>query len=378
MNHAIQLSAMNLPPPGQDHEFHLGPFRVVWQHLRDGVSRGVERLVVGRGEDFVSVLPTRGMAVETVRLGGVRFGWDPPLDGPVHPNAVQLMDPSGLGWLDGFTELLCRCGLGNNGSPDFDPQGRLQAPLHGRIGNIPASAVSLYLDADGSLVIGGTVCEKRMHFWKWRMETTTRIATDLSAIEIEDRVTNDSGTAAGFQMLYHYNIGPPVLQAGSTVWVPVRKAVPREPHAGKDSEWNVARPPTPGRWESVWFAQPAFDPQNRSLAVLASPDRTMGTAIRFGADDGLNCLTLWKNEVAEADGYVFGLEPGTNWPNRRSFEMEHGRCTRLEAGQSARMRVTLEFATAQERVESWAGEVAGIQAGHSPEIVFAPDPGMCA
>ena len=34
----------------------------------------------------------------------------------------------------------------------------------------------------------------------------------------------------------------------------------------------------------------------------------------------LPCFTLWKNTAAEADGYVTGLEPGTNFPNLRSFE----------------------------------------------------------
>ena len=34
-------------------------------------------------------------------------------------------EPSGLGWLDGFDELLVRCGLESNGAPEFDADGRV-------------------------------------------------------------------------------------------------------------------------------------------------------------------------------------------------------------------------------------------------------------
>ena len=46
-------------------------------------------------------------------------------------------EPSGLGWLDGFDELLVRCGLESNGAPEFNPNGSLRYPLHGKIANMP-------------------------------------------------------------------------------------------------------------------------------------------------------------------------------------------------------------------------------------------------
>ena len=61
--------------------------------------------------------------------------------GPVHPKFVPLAEPSGVGWLDGFDELLCRCGLVSNGAPEFDERGQLRYGLHGRIANLPARKV---------------------------------------------------------------------------------------------------------------------------------------------------------------------------------------------------------------------------------------------
>ena len=36
-------------------------------------------------------------------------------------------------------------------------------------------------------------------------------------------------------------------------------------------------------------------------------------------------FTQWKNTTSVADGYVTGIEPGTNFPNPRTYEGEQGR-----------------------------------------------------
>jgi hypothetical protein len=51
--------------------------------------------------------------------------------------------PPVSGWLEGFDELLVRCGLQSNGAPQFTPQGQLQYPLHGRIANLPVEYVEV-------------------------------------------------------------------------------------------------------------------------------------------------------------------------------------------------------------------------------------------
>ena len=53
----------------------------------------------------------------------------------------------------------------------------------------------------------------------------------------------------------------------------------------------------------------------------------------------LPCFTLWKNRQAAADGYVTGLEPATNFPNRKSFEKEQGRVAVLAPGETRRFEV---------------------------------------
>ena len=139
--------------------------------LRGGLREGVSVLRVASGEFAVDVLPSRGMGLWKAWLNGQEFGWRSPVRGPVHPKFVPLAEPSGLGWLDGFDELLVRCGLESNGAPEFGDEGRLRFPLHGRIGNWPAHTLQLTLDGD-QLTVRGVVEETRFHFQKLRLTST--------------------------------------------------------------------------------------------------------------------------------------------------------------------------------------------------------------
>ena len=127
------------------------PFSVKKHTLRGGRREGVDLIVVDNGALRFSVVPTRGMGLWNGWYLGNRLGWDSPIsDGPVNPAFVNLGAHGGLGWLEGFDELLARCGLENNGAPfeieTVKPDGSKSHTtfgLHGRIANIPASYVAV-------------------------------------------------------------------------------------------------------------------------------------------------------------------------------------------------------------------------------------------
>src|SRR5262245_23667327 len=115
--------------------------------LRGGLRDGVDLIEVHNGALSFSVLPTRGMGLWRGDYRGLALGWRAPLAGPVHPKFVNLADRGGLGWLAGFDELLCRCGLASNGPPGKEDNGTLLT-LHGRIANLPAQAVEVRVSLD--------------------------------------------------------------------------------------------------------------------------------------------------------------------------------------------------------------------------------------
>ncbi len=204
-------------------------WQVRMRTLRGGRSEGVQVVEVDNGAMCIDVLPTRGMGIWRVRRGkqgipspspslereGERaLGWHAPARYPVNPVFVPLMEPAGLGWLDGFSELLCRCGLESNGPPEFDEAGRLLRPLHGRIANTPAHRVELIVDEQaGRLMLRGVVDEARFHFQALRLTTSISTTLGSNAFTWSDEVKNIGGRDAIMQMLYHFNIGQPLLQA---------------------------------------------------------------------------------------------------------------------------------------------------------------------
>src|SRR5262245_49430592 len=106
-----------------------------------GLSDGVELIELCSGPLSVWILPTRGMGIWRAEYEGIPVGWTSPVRQPVHPFFVNLHSRNGLGWLDGFNELICRCGLSFNGPPGNDEGAaspiESAITLHGRIANIP-------------------------------------------------------------------------------------------------------------------------------------------------------------------------------------------------------------------------------------------------
>lgn len=334
-------------PPWTTGSDRLG---AAWSQGKSGLSAGVDTVTIWNDKLRVSILPTRGMGLWRADCQGIPLGWESPVRGPVHPQFVPLMEPMGLGWLDGFDEWLCRCGLTSNGAPEFDAQGQLLYPLHGRIANRPAHDVTLGIDESaGTIRVTGIVEETRFHFYKLRMTSTITLRRGCTDIQVDDRIDNVSDTPTEIQLLYHINYGPPLLGKGSQFVAPVTRVVPRSDLAAEQARsWSDYHGPEANTAETVYFTSLAADSDGDTQVMLIAPDRTRAAAIRFSTRQ-LPCFTLWKNETSLLDGYVTGLEPGTNYPNPYGFEKARGRV--VELAPRARYDVQLQLSVDQTQDE---------------------------
>lgn len=355
-------------------------YSIAKRRLQGGLSDGVDLLRVDNGKLAFAVLPTRGMSLWKAWLGGDEIGWKSPVHGPVHPAFVPLMEPGGLGWLDGFDELLVRCGLESNGAPEFDEEtGRLKYPLHGRIGNKPARHVSVAVDGDsGEITVTGVVEETRFHFLKLRMTTTMTTRVGESTVRIRDVIENLSASPAEGQMLYHINFGEPLLDAGSRFVAPVKTVVPRNAHSAQGlANWDAYSAPEPGFAEQVYFLELVGDSQGQTRTLLKNAHGTRGVSIVHNIQQ-LPCYTVWKNTTASIDGSVTGLEPGTNFPNPRSFEGKKGRVLKLAPGASATLDISLEVHGSTAEVSAAEKKVVDLRGNVKPTIFGEPQPDWCA
>lgn len=320
-------------------------WRVALRVLSVGLSQGVALVEIDNGRLRFAVIPTRGMGLWRAWMGGQELGWRSPVRGPVHPAFVPIAEPSGLGWLSGFDELMCRCGLESNGAPDFDERGRLTYPLHGRIANLPARELRLAVDdVAGTISLHGIVEESRFHYQKLRLHTTYTTQFGSARIAWVDEVENFGGATAEMQMLYHANIGQPQLEAGSTLVAPIKSVGPANADTvamGTD-HWDLYSPPAANFRQQVYQLGLVAGDDGNTRVLLKNSCGAAGVQLSYNVRQ-LPCFSLWRNLVAGEDGYVTGLEPGTNYPNPRSWETKQGRVVKLAPSQRWTAQMALDW-----------------------------------
>jgi galactose mutarotase-like enzyme len=343
--------------------------------LHGGRREGVDVIEVDNGTFRFVAIPTRGMGIWNAMLGPIRLGWKSPVKGPVNPAFVHVDEASGIGWLDGFDELLVRCGLESNGAPEFKADGTVRHGLHGKIANIPAHKVELTVDGDsGEITVTGVVDEARLFGNKLRLVSTISTQVGRPGMTISDVVTNISAEPSELELLYHVNFGMPLVGPGAKVVVPIAKMAPRDAAGvGNLGEWDTYGPETPGAPEAVFFFDLAADAAGHTQALLHSASADCGVSLKF-LKKQLPCFTLWKNRQAAADGYVTGLEPSINFPNRKSFEKEKGRVAVLAPGESRTFEVAMEVHPDAASVAAAKKAVAEFQRGVMPKFLPQPDP----
>ena len=350
--------------------------KVSVQTLRGGKRDGVTLIEIDNGALRFSVCPTRGMGLWKGRVGDLEIGWQSPVAGPVHPSHVPVFEPGGLGWLEGFDEWMCRCGMESNGAPDFTEEGRLAYPLHGRLCNLPAQRVDLIVDdASGELQLVGEVDEVRFHFQKTRLVSRYVTTPGRAGVTLRDSVVNLSASAAGVQMLYHTNYGAPLLDPGSRLIAPVKTLVPRDETAGAAiDQWDSYAAEEPGFAEQVYFADLAARDDDRTMVLLKNAHGSAGATIGWNVKQ-LPCFTIWKNTTTLPDGYVTGLEPGLNFPNPRTYEAEQNRVVQLSGGKQLDFEVDLDVASDAAAVAAAEAQVRAIAPDLEPQIFDAPQRG---
>jgi hypothetical protein len=349
--------------------------------LRGGLRDGIDLIEVHNGALSYAILPTRGMGLWRGEYRGNYLGWRAPVLGPVHPKYVDLGERGGLGWLAGFDEWLCRCGLVWNGPPGEDTvtdkngaTSRTPLTLHGRIANQPAHHVEVRanLDPPHELAVSGQVEEAGLFFPHLALTSTYTTVPGSNRVVIHDLVENRGGKPAELQVLYHCNIGPPFLEAGSRMVAPTRECAPVNARAAEGvNTFDTYAGPVAGYAEQNYLYDLLADPSGRTLAMLYNASADRGLVLRFNRNE-LPCFTIWKNTAAVEDGYVTGLEPGTNYPNFKTFERQQGRVRVLPPGGRWECSWSLDVLDTAAGVNGTLAEIVKLQTQARPVIHRTP------
>ena len=350
-------------------------WRVLWKTLIGGKKQGVEVVEIDNGRMGLRICPTRGMGILSATCDGVRLGWDSPVGEVVHPRFVNLRKKGGTGWLDGFTELVVRCGLNSIGRPGWDrslaKNGKRSEflTLHGRIANRKARHIRLSCDSSDKLKLSGVVTESLSPGGVLELATEISTRRNSRSFRIRDAITNRSARPVELQVLYHSNIGAPLLASGARFLAAVDAVAGIDRHAAQyASTLFTYGPPSPGFKEQVFLLSLRADRSGRSIVALRSPAGDAAISIEFSIAE-LPFMTLWKQTGLAEEMYVTGLEPGTSFPNHRSVERRHGRVMTLSPNTCHYVTLKYTFHYGVPAVRRLQKRITAIQGNKRPKVL---------
>ncbi len=298
---------------------------------------GVEeyRLVGGKGDGMrlyeinngcgltMTVSPDRGGDIPRLRCHGVNLSYMSPC-GYVAP---AYYDANGSGWLKSFTAgFLTTCGLQAVGSPCEDAGEVL--PFHGSIANLPCEQSFWEMD-DEKIYIHTLVRDEVIFGRKLVLKRRLEIFRKENRFQIYDTITNTGDRVEPLEILYHMNMGYPLLDEDSIVTIPSRTVTPRDEHAARDLEnWMHMEKPQPGYQERCYYH---IFPDDQGLAAIWQPKLNMGVEIRFDAG-ALDGFVEWK--MMGVRDYVLGLECGNCYPDGRDVMRKNGMLKFLQSGET--------------------------------------------
>ncbi|MFB2585789.1 aldose 1-epimerase family protein [Herbiconiux liukaitaii] len=297
----------------------------------DGPSRGARRLRVvnGGGLEF-DVHPDRGLDIGAASFKGLPLAWISST-GFTRPDAYR---PDGRGWLRSFGGgLVTTCGLDSFGPPADDVDGVVG--MHGPIGNISATLIEV--SATPELVtVTGEVRQASVFHENLVLRRTIRSTVGSSSFTIDDTVTNEAETVSPHMVLYHVNLGWPLLDTGAVIDIPAASVEPRDPDAagGFDDRAAIGEP-TIGFREQVYVHRAGDD----RVAHVTNESRGLRFTLRHS--ETLPAIFQWK--LTATKHFVLGLEPA-NTPeiNGRAAAREHGILPQLEPGESRSYSIEIE------------------------------------
>lgn len=275
-----------------------------------------------------TLLPDRGLDIWSASYNGIPLTW-------ISQGSPFPAD-SGLGWLRGFNGgLLTTCGLTHVGPPETDDLTGEVRDLHGRFTFAHAGDLSRLHSHENpyTLELTALLSESRLFGEQLRLRRTYSISLGIPSIHIWDEVTNIGDESSPLMLLYHINVGFPLVGEGAQLVTPAAEVLPRTEtaHSGL-SRWSEYDSAVPNYAEQVFFhhlkAPPSEDMQ---MVDILLHRRDLGIALTWNAST-MPYFTQWKN--IRQGTYVSGIEPGNCIPEGRNAARKTGRLQMLEPGET--------------------------------------------
>jgi len=334
--------------------------------LSEGLERGVRVALVRIGELSFLVSIDRCMDVVNAEYKGIPLGWISPT-GIVSPG---FYEPEGLGWTRGFPGgLLTTCGLTYMGAPTVD-QGE-PLGLHGRISYIPARLIYAGSCWDGDeyvTALEGEVREAKVFEPNIALRRRMEARLGKRHLVIRDKVTNEGWGAQPLMILYHVNIGFPVLDNGSSLVSTSHLYVPRDDEAKVDAEkFSEFHEPTSGYKEKVYFHDMLTDADGYAYSAIVNEKLLDGMAVyvKYRKSE-LPRFIQWK--MMGEGTYVVGMEPANGLVMGRDKDRRWGTLQHLKPQETREFNIEIGVLVGEE-VQNFKEKINSVTKGARSKMI---------
>ena len=275
-------------------------------------------------------------------------------------------EPEGLGFLRNWGGgLLTTCGIDHALFMADDTAEQYHYPakqteefrLHGRVSNRPARLVGYGERWDGDeclLWAEGEVLQASVFGEQLLLRRRIEARVGESRLRIHDEVENVGFDRTPHMLLYHVNVGFPVVDEGAELLVPAlargasRRASARGLPAARGAGPGIRRA---GRSSTRTSAEPD------GTVPVAVVNRRLGLgAYEVYRRDQLPFHFMWR--MLGEGTYVVGIEPCTNRTAGRLDARERGELIELDPGENRRYDLELGALVGAAEIDAFAARVA--------------------
>lgn len=234
-------------------------------------------------------------------------------------------------------------------------------PMHGRIRTTPAehlSAGAAWEGEDYVLRISGEMREGELFGENLVLRRSLETVLGQKSLTLTDEIENQGFRDEPLMLLYHINIGYPLLDEGTRLLAPTRSVTPRDQAAsGHEDRWNLMDPPRDNEPEYVFIHDLVWDSKGNGVVCVVNDRLKLGLKIQFTGEH-LPYFMEWKS-TASGD-YVLGLEPANSSVYGRPYHEAEGSLHRLSPFAKERNVLTFTVLEGEEELRAAQAEIESI------------------
>ena len=255
--------------------------------VTEGRGNGARQIYVANGK--LNFILSESNALDILRLwhGGVNVGF---------LSKAGLFAPTTEEFCHNFPAgMLYTCGL--------DAIGGVEGHYpHGRLHRTPAEIVELKANEKGVKIVA-VVKDAALFGPNLVLTRTLEADAGSDEIRITDALENRAFRDEPYCLLYHVNVGYPLVDEGAKIEAKLVKSLPRTPWAEKHMAKMLEVEAPSDNWEENCFFHQTAD------GVMSLVNEKLGK--RITVKSNYRKFVEWKSRAS--GDYVIGLEPCTSW-----------------------------------------------------------------